>query len=195
MLSGCLGSEGAQDQRRDPGPETFETPRADAVFVSEGGVDAQVEEGDDAGADAGHAGAEGGTPEDDDHGEEKKEEEGAGGSVPEIFPLMGEKKAGDGRPKRRCPGGQMEFEGRCEAKEKVAQIVEEREKAALENVKKAKEAGDVAEAQNDLLEQQVAQMEKAEDDLDEIIELLEEEQERIELAENPHEPEQKGDQG
>jgi len=106
-------------------------------------------------------------------GEEEEGEgegvEGTGGEDP-----VSEKAGGGVSSKKRCPFGSMVFEGKCHDKQKVKEIVEEREKNALVKVKKAKPE-ETADAARELLEQQIVQIDKAEDDLDEIIEQLREE--------------------
>jgi len=74
-----------------------------------------------------------------------------------------------------CFVGELQFEGRCVDKKRVSEIVEKREAYAIEKVKKAKRPEQKALATHDLLEQQIVQADKVEDDLDEIIEQLEEE--------------------
>lgn len=78
-------------------------------------------------------------------------------------------------PDRECPTGEMDFEGKCVNKERVDKILDKRKKAALDKVKTAKKPKQTADAAYDLLEQQTAQVDKVEDDLDEIIEQLKEE--------------------
>lgn len=78
-------------------------------------------------------------------------------------------------PDMKCPDGQMGFEGSCVDKTKVDRIIDTRKKKALDRVKAAKQGKQTADATYDLLEQQTAQVDKVEDDLDEIIEQLKEE--------------------
>jgi len=99
----------------------------------------------------------------------------------EAAAAAGEPVAPTGKSKRRkkkdgCYAGQMQFEGRCCDKSEVDKILEQREREALVKVQTAKKPGQTADAAHELLEQQIAQMDKAEDDLDEIIEQLKEEQ-------------------
>lgn len=78
-----------------------------------------------------------------------------------------------------CGIGEMLFEGKCLPKETVNRILEEREQKALAKLKMAKEAPQQAKAVQELLEQQVVQVSKNEDDLDEIIEMLKEENKQL----------------
>jgi hypothetical protein len=66
----------------------------------------------------------------------------------------------------------MLFEYRCQPKEKVDQIIEVRESKALEDAHQANLPSEKIDATREFIEQQVIQAEKAEDDLDEIIEQL-----------------------
>lgn len=75
-------------------------------------------------------------------------------------------------PVPSCPTGQMLFEYRCQPKEKVDQIIEVRESKALEDAHQANLPSEKIDATREFIEQQVIQAEKAEDDLDEIIEQL-----------------------
>lgn len=87
------------------------------------------------------------------------------------------------KPKRDgCIKGAMRFEGRCLPKDKVDYILHNRKRKALKRVQQAQKPDDAALAAHDLLEQQIAQVDKAEDDLDEIIEELKEEQKRDQQA-------------
>lgn len=104
--------------------------------------------------------------------EEESEGEGVEGTGGEES--ISEKANGGVSSKKRCSLGSMVFEGKCHDKQKVKKIVEEREKKALAKVKKAKPE-ETADAARELLEQQIVQIDKAEDDLDEIIEQLREE--------------------
>lgn len=82
-----------------------------------------------------------------------------------------------------CLKGSMVFEGRCISKTEVERLLEHREQQALKRVQQAKMPHDVADAAHDLLEKQIAQVDKAEDDLDEIIaELKKENRERAAKA-------------
>lgn len=81
-------------------------------------------------------------------------------------------------PRDGCGADEMHFEGECRPKEKIKKVLDEREREALEKYHKAAKPQQAAEAAHELLEQQVAQVEKAEDDLDEILEILREEQKR-----------------
>lgn len=74
-----------------------------------------------------------------------------------------------------CVDGEMPFEGSCRPKEEVQKVLRRREREALAKVQQARRPGQAAEAANDLLEQQISQAAKSEDDLDEIIEMLREE--------------------
>jgi hypothetical protein len=81
----------------------------------------------------------------------------------------------DEPPDMVCPTGEMDFEGKCVNKEEVDKVLHKRKKIALDKVKTAKRPKQTADASYDLLEQQTAQVDKVEDDLDEIIEQLKEE--------------------
>jgi len=74
-----------------------------------------------------------------------------------------------------CSRGLMMFEGVCTSKDKVDQILDRRSREALEKLQTAKKPKQSAEAAGYLIEQNIAQMDKAEDDLEEIIEQLKEE--------------------
>ena len=81
---------------------------------------------------------------------------------------------------KECPQGEMLFEGACTPKDEVSKILAMRERQALEKYRKAKEPKEAAKAAQELLEQQVVQVGKTEDDLDEIIGMLQEEQKKEE---------------
>lgn len=74
-----------------------------------------------------------------------------------------------------CADAEMKFEGKCAAKNEVSKILDRREQEALDKYRTAKKPIQAAEAANEFLEQQVAKIDKTEDDLDEIIEMLREE--------------------
>ena len=76
-----------------------------------------------------------------------------------------------------CLEGQMPFEGQCTDKKEVERVLEVRAKRAKKKMKKARGVKEKAKAVNDMLEQQIQQVDKAEDDLDEIIDQLERERE------------------
>lgn len=89
---------------------------------------------------------------------------------------------GDGGPrsthkktKDGCRPGAMRFEGKCLNKRKVQKILDKRDEEIKKKVQDATNAQQQADAAHDFLEQQIAQMDKTEDDLDEIIEQLKEE--------------------
>lgn len=106
-------------------------------------------------------------------------QEMTGGDFP-VSPLS--KKTKDG-----CAVGAMPFEGKCVNKGKIDRILERRERKALKRVQKAHKPQQMADAAGELIEQQIAQMGKAEDDLDEILEQLRAEdlEERREKKEGP----------
>jgi hypothetical protein len=81
----------------------------------------------------------------------------------------------------QCPTGEMDFEGKCVNKIKVDKVLDKRKKKALDRVKAAKKPKQTADASYDLLEQNTAQVDKMEDDLDEIIEQLQQEKKEEEL--------------
>jgi hypothetical protein len=74
-----------------------------------------------------------------------------------------------------CKKGAMKFEGKCLNKDRVEKILEKRDEEVKQRVYDAKSPQQQADAAHDLLEQQIAQMDKTEDDLDEIIQQLQEE--------------------
>lgn len=74
-----------------------------------------------------------------------------------------------------CPKGSMLFEGECTHKDKVGKIVDRRKKKAKAKIYSAAPSAS-GEAANDLLQSAIVQMEKSEDNLDEMIEQLKEEQ-------------------
>jgi hypothetical protein len=98
----------------------------------------------------------------DDDGDEAKEDDTEG---PATVP--------DG-----CALEEMKFEGKCTGKDEVQRILDRREREAMSKYQTAKRPQEAANAAHDLLEQQVAQVEKTEDDLDEILEILREEKKR-----------------
>lgn len=116
-------------------------------------------------------------PEGEDTGEHEDDGEDEGDGVPLT--------AGTSGRKHDCEPGSMPFEGKCTPKDRIAEIVEQREDDALMRVQTAKKPDQTAEAVHDLLEQQIYQVGKAEDDLDEIIEQLRREKEEKQLAEMP----------
>jgi hypothetical protein len=81
-----------------------------------------------------------------------------------------------------CGDGEMQFEGKCTSKAVVKKILDKRDKAAVEEVFKAPKGAPKARAYGALLEHQVAQVEKTEDDLDEILEILREEKKKKDSA-------------
>lgn len=81
-----------------------------------------------------------------------------------------------------CSKGEMVFEGECLHKDNVEELLEKREQEALRRVKMAEHPEQVADAAHDLLEKQILQVDKAEDDLDEILEDLKNEQRSPTLA-------------
>lgn len=91
------------------------------------------------------------------------------------------------RPKDGCATGEMRFEGVCTDKDRVKKIVDKREEKALQKVQQATKPEQAANAAHELLEQQIAQVDKAEDDLDEIIEQLKEEKKRKAMAKKKEE--------
>ena len=74
-----------------------------------------------------------------------------------------------------CRKGQMPFDGICLSKDRVSEILDQRGAEALAKVKNANQPQQTAEAAYDLIEQQTYQVDKVEDDLDEIIEQLKQE--------------------
>jgi hypothetical protein len=82
------------------------------------------------------------------------------------------------RPKGKdgCREGHMRFDGKCMSKDRVSKILDKRADEAMAKVKEATKPKETAQASHDLIEQQIYQMDKAEDDLDEIIEQLQREQ-------------------
>lgn len=101
------------------------------------------------------------------------EEGGTGDEGSEGAPGEERRLSADG-----CADGEMQFEGACRSKEKVKKILDKRKREAMDSYRKAKRPEEAAQAAHDLLEQQVAQVEKTEDDLDEILEMLREEQKK-----------------
>jgi hypothetical protein len=89
-------------------------------------------------------------------------------------------------PEEPCPEGQMFFEGVCTPKTEVVDLVEHREEEALLDLQEPAQEGGSAEAQHRLIEQQIVQVEKAEDDLDEIILELERDKFDRAVAERRH---------
>lgn len=73
-----------------------------------------------------------------------------------------------------CGDEEMRFEGKCYPKKSVKDVLEMREAEAIRKVQEADEPVKAAKAANQLLEQQINQAAKAEDDLDEILEMLKE---------------------
>ena len=85
-------------------------------------------------------------------------------------------------PVLKCPTGEMGFEGLCTHKDEVEKVLDKRKKIALDRVQSAKKPQQTADAAYDLLEQNTAQVDKMEDDLDEIIEQLKEEKKAEEMG-------------
>lgn|GEM_PF-5331708 len=84
------------------------------------------------------------------------------------------------RPERGrdgCRLGEMRFEGECWSKKYVKMLLKRREQEALEKVQKARDVADAAQGARDLLEQKTVQMDKVEDDLDEILDEFRRQQE------------------
>ena len=80
-----------------------------------------------------------------------------------------------------CEKGQMIFEGDCMAKDAVQEILDERGREAVIKVRKARKPKEQAQAAHELIEQQIYQMDKTGDDLDEIIEQLRQENREQEM--------------
>jgi len=74
-----------------------------------------------------------------------------------------------------CDREEMPFEGVCTPKDQVQKVLDIRKDVALEKYQKAERPQQAAQAGHELLEQQIAQGDKMEDDLDEIIEVLRDE--------------------
>ena len=74
-----------------------------------------------------------------------------------------------------CKKGEMRFDGKCLSKKRVEKILEKRDEEVKQKVQDAKNPQQQANAAHDLLQQQIVQMEKTEDDLDEITVQLKEE--------------------
>lgn len=91
-----------------------------------------------------------------------------------------------------CHPGQMRFDGKCLSKDRVAKILDRREEEALAKVKHANKPKQVADAAYELIEQQTQQVEKVEDDLDEIIEQLKQEKAQKEKADKEKADKEKG---
>jgi len=89
-----------------------------------------------------------------------------------------------------CELGEMVFEGRCTSKERVSKLLDGRKAEALERVQLASKPKQAVDSAYDLIEQQTYQMDKVEDDLDEIIEQLKREQEQAKHV--PDDPDKKG---
>ena len=80
-----------------------------------------------------------------------------------------EEPEGEGEPLRHvdgCADEEMRFEGRCYPKKAVKDVLEVREAEAIREVQEADEPVKQAKAAHSLLEQQISQVDKAEDDLD-----------------------------
>jgi len=75
-----------------------------------------------------------------------------------------------------CHKGEMPFEGICLPKDHVGKILDKREAQVMEKVMGANTPKQAGQAAYDLIEHQAQQMDKVEDDLDEIIQQLEREQ-------------------
>ena len=106
-----------------------------------------------------------GTAGGDDAGGDSGEPEGETGHEP----LSTSTGAQDG-----CEDGEI-FEDHCMPKEKVSEILKERDREAVAKVQQATKPSDRIKAASELLEQQIYQVDKTEDDLDEIIEQLRQE--------------------
>lgn len=68
-----------------------------------------------------------------------------------------------------CPDGQMLFEGACTAKTEVGVVLEQRDDAIILDLQEPASAVEEVDAQHQLIEQQIVQVDKTADDLDEII--------------------------
>jgi len=75
-----------------------------------------------------------------------------------------------------CHKGSMRFEGKCMDKEHVGEILDGRDKGIKAKVHNATNPKQQADAAYEFLEQEIAQMDKTEDDLDELIEQLKEQE-------------------
>lgn len=87
-----------------------------------------------------------------------------------------------------CGRGEMVFEGSCVSKQRVSEILEERETQAVAKVKTAKRPQEQAQAATELIEQQMYQIDKHADDFDEIIEQLKQEKLEKEAIDNDEKP-------
>ena len=151
-----------QSKKPEDRPDRMVEGIADAVDAKADDKKADDKKAEDPGDDGGWEPH--GHPEALDSGEAASSDEGGaappdatGGLEPQI----------DG-----CALEAMQFEGKCTPKDKVEKILDRRERIALDKYQKAKKPQQAAEAAHDLLEQQVAQSGKMEDDLDEILEVL-----------------------
>jgi hypothetical protein len=72
-----------------------------------------------------------------------------------------------------CLEGEMLIDGTCSSKEKIAVEQEAKDETAKKRYKKSKRPAEKAKAAHDILEQQVVQMDRTLDDLDEIQEIIE----------------------
>lgn len=172
LLISCLSSQSTKVDERD-------SPTAAAVVASSDDGDKPEDAYEDE-AGAGLAGMSSGG----ESGEElfgfPEAADDDGGSVEatttgeEPLPTASKKKK-KRKQKDGCYLGSMRFEGKCLDKRKVSKILDERSLAAMAKVQKAHKPEQVADAAYDLIEQQIAQMDKTEDDLDEMIEQLQDE--------------------
>lgn len=164
LLGACPSGEKGDSVDADPVVQTTRDVKADEKKADEKKAESKEEAhgqqysyssgggvGEDEGTDSGE-------PVVEDTGEEAAEDTGADASAPPT--------------KDGCKRGHMKFEGKCLSKERVSKILETRDEAVKEKVQTAKDPKEQAEASYDLLEQQIAHMDKTEDDLDEILEQL-----------------------
>jgi hypothetical protein len=96
-------------------------------------------------------------------------------------------------PEAICPEGQLWFDGRCAPKKTVKQAIEIKDEKALVKAQ-GTDARAVSEATTELIEQQIVQARKSETDLDEIISILEERQDKGTETKTPEGPQPEGPQ-
>jgi len=87
-----------------------------------------------------------------------------------------------------CPEGHLWFDGRCTPKKTMKKALEKKDDEVLAKVKNPGDVRDSSDASTALIEQQIVQARKSEDDLDEIIRILEQRQDKGAEAPRPEGP-------